>query len=77
MVHRAHNTTTSTSPIAVHLPATPSKRENESLRCFFGYLPSDVIKTTFEKTIQYACMPISTMLKKRYKSPNPAMFVHH
>jgi hypothetical protein len=40
-----------------------------------GWLPIDTIKKTFERTTQLACMPMSTMLKKQYKSPNPALNV--
>jgi hypothetical protein len=43
LVHRAHTTTTSTSPIAVHPPAKV-KRDYDASHCFFGNLPSDVIK---------------------------------
>jgi hypothetical protein len=38
-------------------------------------LPVDAIKKTFEHTTQLARMPMSTILKKRYKSPNPALNV--
>jgi hypothetical protein len=38
-----------------------------------GWLPVDAIKKTFERTTQLASMPMSTILKKRYKSPNPAL----
>jgi hypothetical protein len=41
-----------------------------------GWLPIDTIKKTFEHTTQLACMPMSTILKKWYKSPNPALNVH-
>jgi hypothetical protein len=40
-----------------------------------GWLPVDAIKKTFECTTQLARMPMSTILKKRYKSPNPALNV--
>jgi len=42
----------------------------------FGWLPLDIIQHTFEVTTQYACLPMSTLLKKRYKSPFPALNVH-
>jgi hypothetical protein len=48
----------------------------EALRPFFGWLPTDVVKKTFEVTTQYACMPMSFVLKKRYKSPHPALNIH-
>jgi hypothetical protein len=40
-----------------------------------GWLPVDAIKKTFKCTTQLACMPMSTILKKQYKSPNPALNV--
>ena len=48
----------------------------ERFRPLFGWLPTATIKRTFEITTQYARMPMSTVLKKRYKSPNPAVNVH-
>jgi hypothetical protein len=41
-----------------------------------GWLPIDAIKKMFKRTTQLARMPMSTILKKRYKSPNPALNVH-
>jgi hypothetical protein len=46
------------------------------LRPRLGWLPIDAIKKTFERTTQLARMPMSTILKKRYKSLNPALNVH-
>jgi hypothetical protein len=43
------------------------------LRPRLGWLPIDTIKKTFEHTTQLACMPMSTILKKQYRSPNPAL----
>jgi hypothetical protein len=40
-----------------------------------GWLPIDAIKKTFEHTTELACMPMSTILKKWYKSLNPALNV--
>jgi len=42
----------------------------------FGWLPTDVIQQTFAVTTQYARLPMSTLLKKWYKSPFPALNVH-
>jgi hypothetical protein len=42
----------------------------------FGWLPKDVIKKTFAATTQNARMPHSTILKKHYRSPYPALNVH-
>jgi hypothetical protein len=41
-----------------------------------GWLSIDAIKKTFKHTTQLARMPMSTILKKRYKSPYPALNVH-
>jgi hypothetical protein len=38
-------------------------------------LPIAAIKKKFEHTTQLARMPMSTILKKQYKSPNPALNV--
>jgi len=42
----------------------------------FGWLPADIIKQTFEVTTQYAHLPMSTLLNKRYEYPFPALNVH-
>jgi hypothetical protein len=41
-----------------------------------GWLSIDAIKKMFEHTTQLGCMPMSTILKKGYKSPNPDLNVH-
>jgi hypothetical protein len=46
------------------------------LRPRLGWLPVDAIKKMFECTTQLAHMPMSTILKKQFKSPNPALNVH-
>ena len=48
----------------------------ESLRPYFGWLPTNIVKLTFNHTTQYARTPISAILKKHYKSPFPALNVH-
>ena len=45
-------------------------------RPLFAWLPADIIKKTYELTTQYARIPMSTLLRKRYMSPNPACNVH-
>jgi hypothetical protein len=40
-----------------------------------SWLSIDAIKKMFEHITQLACMPMSTILKKQYKSPNPALNV--
>ena len=48
----------------------------QALLPMFGWLPADVVKQTFEVTTQYVQLPMSTLLKKWYKSPFPALNVH-
>ena len=55
---------------------TPSKIDYKSYRSKLAWLPTDVIKRTFEQTTQFYRMPMETYLKKRYKSPFPACNVH-
>jgi hypothetical protein len=53
--------------------ARPSPRDYSSLRPFFGYQTTEVIKRTFEVTTQHARLPANSMLKQRFKSPFPAL----
>ena len=59
------------------IPRVTTKREPDyaSLRPLFGWLSPDIIKKTFENTTQYARIPTGTLLKKTFKSPNPALNV--
>jgi hypothetical protein len=50
-------------------------RDHDALCPRFAWLPTDIIKKTFEVTTQYARMPLNTILRKRFKSPNPAVNV--
>jgi hypothetical protein len=50
-------------------------RDYDPLRPRFAWLPTDIIKKTFQVTTQYARMPLSTILRKCFKSPNPAVNV--
>ncbi|MEL7196229.1 MAG: reverse transcriptase domain-containing protein [Bacteroidota bacterium] len=52
-----------------------SKRDYEKLRPLFGWLPTSTIEKTFALSTQYGKLPNSTILKKHYKSPNPALNV--
>jgi hypothetical protein len=52
-----------------------SEPDYGQLRPRLRWLPVDAIKKTFEHTTQLTCMPMSTILKKQYKSPNPALNV--
>jgi hypothetical protein len=53
-----------------------SEPDYGQLRPCLSWLSIDAIKKTFEHTTQLARMPMSTILKKFYKSPNPALNVH-
>jgi hypothetical protein len=50
-------------------------RDYDALRPRFAWLPTDIIKKTFEVTTQFAQMPLNTVLCKCFKSPNPAVNV--
>jgi hypothetical protein len=47
----------------------------DALRPRFAWLPTDIIKKTFEVTTHYARMPLNTVLRKHFKSPNPVVSV--
>jgi len=51
------------------------EKDYQALCPLFGWLPTDTIKRTFEATTQYAHIPMSTILKKHFQSPNPALNV--
>jgi hypothetical protein len=48
-------------------------RDYDALRSRFAWLPTNIIKKTFDVTTQYARMPLNTVLRKCFKSPNPAV----
>ena len=54
----------------------PKEPDYKVLAPRFGWLPVDLIKRTFAVTTQYARTPASTVLKKHFKSPFPALNVH-
>jgi Reverse transcriptase (RNA-dependent DNA polymerase) len=63
--------------IQVEAPQVSKKEPDyERLRPLFGWLPTDTIKNTFQHTTQYGHLPVGTLLKRRYKSPNPALNVY-
>jgi hypothetical protein len=53
-----------------------TKEDLAQLRPIFAWLPENAVKETFKNTTQYARMPMSTVLKKHYKSPFPTLNVH-
>jgi hypothetical protein len=55
-----HHGTLTPSPCLV----SPKLPDYKRLCPFFGWMSTDVIKRTFEVTTQYACIPMSTLLKK-------------
>ena len=60
------------------IPKITTRRDPDyhKLRPYFGWLSTEVIKLTFQHTTQYARLPTGTMLKKAFKSPNPALNVY-
>ena len=73
------NNPTSITPIesSPFIPKVTTRRDPayHMLRPYFGWLSPDIIKLTFQHTTQYARLPSGTMLKKAFKSPNPALNV--
>lgn len=67
-----HPTTIEVKPMMT----MPNDPDYESLNPNFGWLPFDVIKSTFQHTTQYAQMPMSAVLQKCYHSPYLALNVH-
>ena len=56
---------------------TTTKDPNYDLQCLlFAWIPSNLIKKTYDLAIQYVCIHMSSILKKRYKSPNLVLNVH-
>jgi hypothetical protein len=55
---------------------TTKEPNYEALRQKFGWLSADVVKKTYDNTTQYARIPASTILKRTFRSPNPALNVH-
>jgi hypothetical protein len=64
--------------ITVEAPHVSKREPDYEWLCpYFGWLPADAIKHTFQHTTQYAHHPVSTLLKRLYKLPNPAPNVIH
>ena len=55
---------------------TSKPPDYDKQRPLFAWLPTSTIKKTYELTTQLARLPFSTILKKRFKSPNPALNIH-
>lgn len=55
---------------------SPQEPDYDALRPMFGWAPIDTIKKTLESTTQWARIPMGTLLKRAYKSLNPAANVH-
>jgi len=61
---------TPTMLLEIHEMEIQSKeRDYESFCLISAWLPADKVKCSFEATMQYACIPMSTILRKHYKSP--------
>ena len=75
--HRLDDTGEPPPDVLEHLKHLKSRKPDyKSLRPFFGWLNPELIQKTFEHTTQYARIPMGTLLKNAYKSPNPALNVH-
>ena len=60
-------------------PSTAIKSRDpdwEKLRQYFAWLPKLVIQKTFDVTTQLARIPMSTHIKRHYRSPFPALNAH-
>lgn len=69
---KGDHTKASQAPISVDTKEPDYNKQ----RPLFAWLPTDIIKKTYELTTQYARIPMITLLSKRYMSPNPACNVH-
>jgi hypothetical protein len=76
VVYSAHPMETVASMTSPRM-VTNSGPDYEALHPYFGWLPLAMVKETFAHTTQYARMPMSTYLKCCFKSPYPALNVHH
>ncbi|KAG7358362.1 hypothetical protein IV203_014950 [Nitzschia inconspicua] len=50
----------------------PNETDYESVRPMLGWQSIEVIKRTFEATTQFVTIPMSNVLRKTFRSPNPA-----
>ena len=59
------------------IPKTTTKKSPnyELLHPFFVWFSTDIISKTFEHTTQYARLPTGTMMKRSFKTSNPALNV--
>ena len=55
----------------------PTEQDYKAMKPYFAWMPTNIIKATFQNSTQYGFMPTSEEgnLFKRWKSPNPAMNV--
>lgn len=71
-IYEVNNSIRQSQPIQVQ---TNEPNYKKRLR-LFAWLPTETIKKTYQLSTQYARLPMSTLLKKRYQSPNPDLNVH-
>jgi hypothetical protein len=75
-VYTVHPTeTTASTPTSCMV--TNTDPDYEALHPYFGWPTFDMVKETFTHTTQYARMPMSTYLKRQFKSPYPVVNAHH
>ena len=64
--------------IAIHAREVHTREPDYiALRPHFGYTSEDIVKRTFQATTQLGRLSSATHLKWQYRSPNPALNVHH
>ena len=55
----------------------PTAIDYKSKRPYFGWLPLERVKQTFEQCTQHMRLPPSTHLQKQFRSPNPGANIFH
>ena len=55
----------------------PREHDWETLQRFFGWASVDLVERTFQAMMQMGRLSNAVHLKKHYRSPNPALSVHH
>ena len=55
---------------------SPTPIDYKQYAPYFAYMPESIITKTFNNTTQYAKQTVSTVMKRHFKSPFPALNVH-
>ena len=70
LYHMVHNTN---ATVTDGIPSTDC--DYDVLQLCFTWLQTNVVKMSLAETTQHASMPLDTILRKHYKSPDPALNV--